>query len=180
VLPVSILFVSLSLYWSVALLLLRCCVDGVDSPLLLLVRRRWKDDVGNLLGLNIYTSGDVGSLLRESRIVSTNPTGIYRHQRAWCRECCVHYCNILFRPIWRSKEAWEKQGLNHSLGLLLLWFFPSLIINSWRLCSWSSLLFFFSCPVFWSLFSHPQSSVFTRDVPCWLLMYAHNAWRWLR
>jgi hypothetical protein len=36
-------------------------------------------DKGNLLGLNIYTSGDVGSLLREGWIVSTNPTGIYRH-----------------------------------------------------------------------------------------------------
>ncbi|KAL3597134.1 hypothetical protein D5086_008771 [Populus alba] len=35
-------------------------------------------DKGNLLGLNIYTSSDAGSLLQEDWIVSTKMTGIYR------------------------------------------------------------------------------------------------------
>jgi len=97
-------------------------------------------DKGNLLGLNIYTSGDAGSLLQEDRIVSTNLTGIYRHQRAWCTERCVHYCNMLFRPIRRPRGAWEQRGLDHSLGLLFPWFFvfdhkllhlPEASTNNW-------------------------------------------------
>jgi len=68
VLPPVFFFVFLLPLWSAALLLLRRCVDGADSPLLLL-------------------------------------TGIDRHQRAWCREHCVHYCNMLFRPIRRSRGA---------------------------------------------------------------------------
>ena len=126
VLPVSILFVSLSLSTG---LLHCCCWDAALMEQILHCYfwcegdERTMVDKGNLLGLNIYTSSDAGSLLQEDWIVSTNLTGIYRNQRAWCEERCVHYCNILFRPIRRSRGAWEQRGLDHSLGVLLPWFF---------------------------------------------------------
>ncbi|KAL3583070.1 hypothetical protein D5086_017402 [Populus alba] len=86
-----------------------CCADGADSPLHCYYwckgDGRTVVDKGNLLGLNIYTSSDAGSLLLEDWIVSTMMTGIYRYQRAWCRERCVHYSNMLFRPIRRSRGA---------------------------------------------------------------------------
>ena len=123
-----------SLLWSATLLLLRCCADGADSPLHCYYwckgDGRTVVDKGNMLGLNIYTSGDAGSLLQEDWIVSIKMTGIYRYQRAWCRERCVHYSNMVFRPIQRSRGAWEQRGLDHSLGLLFPWFF--VFDHKWR------------------------------------------------